>query len=87
MAQQKLGLYRKWLQTCSKASWEYVITALEKAKENVIADVVKTKYGIDSSCSSQLQKVSSGAEAQLPTSQEVYLTSEEIVVEELKKLC
>ena len=86
VAQQKLGLYRKWLQTSTKASWEYVITGLEKAKENVLADVVKTKFGIVSSCSSLKQNVSSTAEAQLPTSQEVYLTSEEIGVEELKKL-
>ena len=61
VAQQKLGLYRKWLQTCTKASWEYVITALEKAKENVLADVVKTKVGIVSSCSSLIQDVSSAA--------------------------
>ena len=38
VAQQKLGLYRKWLQTSTKASWEYVITAVEKAKDNVLAD-------------------------------------------------
>ena len=83
VAQQKLGLYRKWLQTSTKASWEYVVTALEKAKENVLADVVKTKFGIVSSCSSLIQNVSSAA---VPSTEEVYLTSEEIVVEELKKL-
>ena len=86
LAQQKLGLYRKWLQTCTKASWEYVITALEKAKENVLADVVKNKFGIVSFCSSLLQNVSSATIAQLPSNEEVYLTSEETVVEELKKL-
>ena len=83
VAQQKLGLYRKWLQTCTKASWEYVITALEKAKENFLADFVKTKFGIVSSCSSLILDVSSAA---VPSTEEVYLTSEEIVVQELKQL-
>ena len=83
VAQQKLGLYRKWLQTSTKASWEYVITALEKAKENVLADVVKTKFDIVSSCSSLMHNISS---ATVPSTEEVYLPSEEIVVQELKQL-
>ena len=83
VAQQKLGLYRKWLQTSTKASWEYVITALEKAKENVLADFVKNKFGIESSCSPLIQHVSSTA---VPSNEELRLTSEGIVVEELKRL-
>ena len=83
VAQQKLGLYRKWLQTSTKASWEYVITALEKATENVLADVVKTKFDIVSSCSSLMHNISS---ATVPSTEEVYLPSEEIVVQELKQL-
>ena len=86
VAQQKLGLYRKWLQTSTKASWEYVITALEKAKENVLADEIKMKFNAVSSCSSLLPNFSGATEAQFPSSQGIYLTSEEIVVEELKKL-
>ena len=86
VAQQKLGLYRKWLQTCTTASWEYVITALEKAKENVLADVIKKKFNTASSCSSLIQNVSNATEAQLPYSEGVCIPSEEIVVEELKKL-
>ena len=86
VAQQKLGLYRKWLQTSTKASWEYVITGLEKAKENVLADEIKRKFNAVSSCSSLIENVSSAAETQPLCSEEVYLTSEEIVVEELKKL-
>ena len=86
VAQQKLGLYRKWLQKCPKASWEYIITALEKAKENALADVIKKKFNPVSYCSSLIQNVSSTAETQPLCSEDVYLTSEEIVVEELKKL-
>ena len=83
VAQQKLGLYRKWLQTSTKASWEYVITALEKAKENFLADFVKNKFGVESSCSSLIQNFSS---VTVPSTKEMHLTSEEIVVQELKKL-
>ena len=86
VAQQKLGLYRKWLQTSTKASWEYVITALEKAKENILADVVKKKFNTASSSSSLLQTFSNATEAQFRYSQGVCIPSEEIVVEELKKL-
>ena len=86
VAKQKLGLYRKWLQKSTKASWEYVITALDKAKENVLADEIKKKFNAVSSCSSLLQNVSGATEVQLPSSQGIYLTSEEIVVKELKKL-
>ena len=86
VAQQKLGLYRKWLQTSTIASWEYVITGLEKAKENVLADEIKKKFNAVSSCSSLLQNFSGATEAQFHSSQGIYLTSEEIVVEELKKL-
>ena len=86
VAQQKLGLYRKWLQTSTKASWEYVITALEKAKENILADVVKKKFNTASSSSSLLQTFSNATEAQFCYSQGVCIPSEEIVVEELKKL-
>ena len=86
VAQQKLGLYRKWLQTSTKASWEYIITALEKAKENALADVIKKKFNPVSYCSSLIQNVSSATETQLLCSEEMYLTSEEIVVQELKQL-
>ena len=44
--QQKLCLYRKWLQRCPNSSWENVILALEKAHENTLADILRKHFTI-----------------------------------------
>ena len=75
---QKLELYGIWLRRCPNASWNDIVIALEKSKENTLADVIKTKY------------ISNSTEVhnpvQLSSNQEVYLLSEEVIVKELKKL-
>lgn len=43
---QKRALYNKWLQVYPNASWQDVITALEKAKQNEIADEIKQNLGV-----------------------------------------
>ena len=44
---KKRALYSKWLSVCPTASWNDVIIALEKAKENTLAEDIKQKvnYG------------------------------------------
>ena len=75
---QKLELYGTWLRRCPNASWNDIVLALEKARENALADAIKKK------------SISISTEAhnpvQLPSNQEVYLLSEELIVEELKSL-
>ena len=96
---QKLDLFGKWLRTCPNASWNDVVLALEKSKEITLADIIKMKFNVVISSDSRVTKTPSQtrpssnsliqniAEAQLRSfSQEVYLTSEEIVVQELKQL-
>ena len=82
---QKLELYGTWLQRRPNPSWNDIVIALEKSKEIALANVIKMKFNGVSSFSSLIPSVSSTAEAPL-SSEEVYITSEEIVVEELKKL-
>ena len=43
---QKIALYTKWLNVYPDASWEDVIIALQKAKENRIATELRKKFPI-----------------------------------------
>ena len=81
-SRQKLELFGMWLCRCPTASWKDVITALEKAKENVLADIIKKKFNVVKSSTDVTHDTD--APNQVPSSsQEVYLSSEESVVEEL----
>ena len=75
---QKLELYGTWLRRCPNASWNDIVLALEKARENALADAIKKKF------------ISNSTQAhnpvQLSSNQKVYLLSEELIVEELKTL-
>ena len=79
--QQKLELYGTWLRRCPNASWKDVVLALDKARENTLADVIKMKFNIIISGNSEAHN-----HIQLSSYQDVYLQSEEVIVEELKKL-
>ena len=84
---QKLELYGTWLRRCPNASWNDIVLALENSKENTLADVIKTKFNIeisDDDCVSCAKQAHD--QVQLSSNKEVYLLSEEIVVEELKQL-
>ena len=41
---QKLLLYEKWLKVYPSASWQDVVHALEKVKENTLANAIKSKF-------------------------------------------
>ena len=43
---QKLELYGTWLRRCPNASWKDVVLALEKARENTLADIIKMKVSV-----------------------------------------
>ena len=45
VADEKLALFTKWLKVHSKATWNDVINALQKADENALAESLKEKYG------------------------------------------
>ena len=45
-ADKKIVLYSKWLDVCPNGTWEDVITALEKAKENSLAESIKQKLSL-----------------------------------------
>ena len=84
---QKLELYGTWLQRCPNASWNDIVLALEKAKETTLADVIKTKFNIEISGDAFISCAKEAHDqVQLSSNKEVYLLSEEIVVEELKQL-
>ena len=94
---QKLELYGTWLRRCPNASWNDIVLALEKAKETTLADIIQMKFNVVMSSNSRVTKsqtrpssnslIQNVAEAQLrSSSQEVYLPSEETVVQELKQL-
>ena len=44
---QRLAVYGTWLGKCVSASWLDVITALETIDENVLAEHLKVKHGLD----------------------------------------
>ena len=73
--QQKIELFRTWLQKCPNASWNDIVLALENSKETTLADIIKTK------CAKETYNP-----VQLSFSQEVYLGSEEVIMEQLKNL-
>ena len=73
---QKLELYGTWLRRCPNASWNDIALALENSKETTLANVIKIKFNIEEAHD----------RVRLFSNKEVYLLSEEIVVEELKQL-
>ena len=80
--QQKLELFGTWLRRCPNASWNNIVLALEKSKQNTLADNIKMKFNeVISSDSSEAHD-----QAKPSSNQKVYLSSEKFVVEELKKL-
>ena len=84
---QKLELYGTWLRRCPNASWNDIVIALEKARENTLVDVLKMKFYVAVSSDSFLSSLTEAhSQVQQSCSQEVYLSSEETIVEELKKL-
>ena len=44
ISQQKSAILDKWIRVCPDASWKDVVTALEKAEENALAQKVTHKY-------------------------------------------
>ena len=84
---QKLELFGTWLRRCPNASWNDIVLALEKARENTLVDVLNMKFNVAVSSDSFVSSVTKVHSQVKPScSQEVYLLSEETVVEELKKL-
>ena len=84
---QKLELYGTWLRRCPNASWNDIVLALENSKETTLAEVIKTKFIIKISGDDFISYEKEAHDrVQLSSNKEVYLLSEEIVVEELKQL-
>ena len=75
---QKLELYGTWLRRCPNASWNDIVLALERSRENNLADAIKTKFIFSAKEAHNL--------VQLSSNQEVSLLSEEIVVKDLQML-
>ena len=84
---QKLELYGTWLRRCPNASWNDIVLALENSKETTLANVIKTKFNVEISGDAFIPCAKEAHDqVQLSSNKEVYLLSEEIVVEELKQL-
>ena len=84
---QKLELYGTWLQRCPNASWNDIVLALENSKETTLADIIKTKFNVEISGDAFISWAKEAHDrVQLSYNKEVYLSSEEIVVEQLKQL-
>ena len=84
---QKLRLYGTWLRRCPNASWNDIVLALENARENTLADIIKIKFNVVISSDSFVSSATEvHSQVQPFFNQEVYLLSEDIIVEELKKL-
>ena len=84
---QKLELYGTWLRRCPNASWNDIVLALEKSKEITLANVIKMKFNAVISSDSFISRDKQAYDQVQPSfNQEVYLLSEEKVVEELQKL-
>ena len=84
---QKLELYGTWLRRCPNASWNDIVLALENSKETTLGDVIRTKFNIEISGNDFISCAKQAHDrVQLSSNKEVYLLSEEIVVEELKQL-
>ena len=77
---QKLFLYEKWLKVYPSASWQDVVQALEKAKENALANTIESKF-------LRLQAVQSPEQPQSEEKQETgELEVSEYVVSKLDNL-
>ena len=77
---QKLELYGTWLRRCPNASWKDVVLALEKVRENTLADIIKMKFSVI---------ISGNSEARNHIPNPVKPTEVDldiVIVEELKKL-
>ena len=84
---QKLELYGTWLRRCPNASWNDIVLALEKSKEITLANVIKMKFNVVISSDAFISREKQAHDqVQPPFNHEVYLFSEEKVVEELQKL-
>ena len=87
VAQQKLDLFRTWLRKSSDASWNDVISALEKAQEKRLSDTLRKKFNVPTfSLTSDLQINPSIKCPPTPSNQEVNVPSEDAVVTQLKQL-
>ena len=89
--QQKFELFGTWLRRSPDASWKDIVLALEKARELTLADTIKRKFNIVIAGSvphkdHHLSVTEAHDQLQPSSSQGLYLSSEEIVVEDLKKL-
>ena len=84
---QKLKLFGTWLRRCPSASWNDIVLALEKSKEITLANDIKIKFNVVNSSDAF---TSCAKQAHDPVqsffNQEVYLLSEENIVEEIQKL-
>ena len=84
---QKLELYGTWLRRCPNASWNDIVLALENSKEATLADIIKTKFNVKTSGDAFIPCAKEAHDqVQLSSNKEVYLLSEEVVVEQLKQL-
>ena len=90
LAQQKLDLFGTWLRRRPTASWRDVTKALEKAKENALANAITKKFDVvnSSAFTQHISDITDASDQVQPFSsnQKVSLPSEEIIIEELKKL-
>ena len=76
---QKLELYGTWLRRCPTASWNDIVLALKKTRENALAGIIKMKFITSATEAHSQARLSS-------STPKVYLSSEKSVVEELQKL-
>ena len=84
---QKLEIYGTWLRRCPSASWNDIVLALKNSKETTLADVIKTQFNIKISGNDFISCAKEARDRiRMSFNKEVYLLSEEIVVENLKKL-
>ena len=51
---QKAALFSKWLSVCSEASWQDVVSALQKSREIALQSLIYQKLNISSSTNGQL---------------------------------
>ena len=51
---QKAALFSKWLSVCPEASWQDVVSALQKSREIALQSLIYQKLNISSSTNGQL---------------------------------
>ena len=72
---------------CEDVSWNDIVLALENSKETTLADVIKTQFNIKISGNDFISCAKEAHDRiQMFSNKEVYLLSEETVVEKLKQL-